>query len=277
MTHNTNYKHLIDKLLQEYKKKPVDILGINDGNGEYKYLKSMSDTYLRTIRDVDRLFYMKNKEVKVLEIGSYLGLISIALKKLGYDIQALDIPEFHKSKSLDSLYTENGIKYHGINLIENKLPFDSNSFDIIVICEVIEHFNFNPLPILGEMNRVLKTGGYIYIGMPNIARARNRLKLLLGQSINHPIQYLFDQLDKEQNMIAGIHWREYTMNETVELINKMGFETVKKLFFPNMDSDMREEPIKTIIKKVINLIPSLRPTFIVIGKKYTGITYDFLK
>ena len=72
-----------------------------------------------------------------------------------------------------------------------KLPYRSNSMDAVVMCEVLEHLNFNPLPVLLEINRVLKDNGIIYIGMPNQASLGNCLLLLFGKSIHNSISDFF--------------------------------------------------------------------------------------
>jgi hypothetical protein len=50
----------------------------------------------------------------------------------------------------------------------------------IVMCEVLEHLNFNPLPLIKEINRVGKPNSLFYLSLPNQAYYRNRLKLLFG-------------------------------------------------------------------------------------------------
>ena len=32
-------------------------------------------------------------------------------------------------------------------------------------------------------------------------------------------------------MIVGLHWREYTISETVEMLESMGFSVIEKYFF----------------------------------------------
>jgi len=45
---------------------------------------------------------------------------------------------------------------------QNGLPYPDNHFDAVILSEVIEHLNFNPLPVLQEINRILKkTGSYM--------------------------------------------------------------------------------------------------------------------
>jgi SAM-dependent methyltransferase len=271
------YDRIVQSVLNEQKDSPIDILGIGDVTGEYSYLTSHKDSYVRTVRDVDTLFE-KDRSVKhILEIGSFLGAVSISLNRIGHNISALDIPEFYQSSSLRTLYEKNGIRFDGINLKQNKLPYDSNTFDLVIICEVIEHLNFNPLPVLREINRILKNDGFIYIGMPNQANILNRIKLFFGQSVHNPITDFFKQLDRNDNMIVGLHWREYTLGETMEMIEKMGFETVLKYYFNEKSHGNASvlNTLKTLIKWALFIYPSFRPSQVVIGKKVKVPVCDF--
>ena len=270
-----NYNQIVQDVIEEHKLSPIDILGTGDAAGEYYFMNSTKDAYIRTVRDINDLLKNSKSNPNILEIGSFLGPVSISLKRIGFSIYALDLPEFYQSSSLRSLYEKNDIPFAGINLREYQLPYESNYFDAVIICAVIEHFNFNPLPVLKEINRVLKKDGYIYIGMPNQSRLIYRMKLLFGKSIHPPIDHFFLQLDRNSNMVVGLHWREYTLTETVEMIEKMGFKTISKYYFPAIGNTKNENISKTLIKKLVNIIPSFRTTYVVIGKKIADPTYDF--
>lgn len=267
-----DYDKIVQEIIEEHKASPVDMLGIGDGEGEYNYLNHLKESYIRTVRDVDNLYKNEKNSRSILEIGSFLGPVSIALKRIGYKVSASEIPEF--SSKLRPLYEKNGISFHSLNLKHSKLPFESNSFDVVIMCEVLEHLNFNPLPILKEMNRVIKNDGYIYIGMPNQANLHNRIKLLLGKSIHNPLDDYYRQLDKNENMIVGLHWREYTLPETMQLIEKMGFKTFDKYYFMGKET-LSPNPIKRLIKKIAYSHPPCRPFQVVIGKKVMSPDYDF--
>ena len=269
-----NYDEIVKDVIEEFKISPIDMLGIGDASGEYAYLNNLKDSYVRTIRDVDNMFKRDRNGKKILEIGSFLGVVSISLKKLGFNVCALDIPEFYQSVALKSLYERNEIPFNGLNLRNSKLPQESNSLDAVIICEVMEHLNFNPLPVLQEINRVLKNDGYIYIGMPNQANLGNRIKLLKGRSIHNSIGDFFKQLDRNDNMIVGLHWREYTLDETMELIQKMGFDTVAKYYF-HPAAHYKSNFLKEMLKKIAFSYPPFRSYQVVIGKKVSIPIYDF--
>jgi len=269
-----DYARLVQEAIDEHRAAPVDLLGIGDAAGEYAYLNDARQSYVRTVRDVDGLFPGTREGMRILEIGAFLGPVSVALSRMGFRVCALDIPEFHASERLRSLYARHAIAFIGLNLRQAPLPYETESLDAVILCEVMEHWNFNPLPVLQEINRVLKSGGYVYIGMPNQAALINRLKLLLGGSVHNPVEDFFRQLDRQDNMIVGLHWREYTQKETVALVEKTGFEIVAKYFFAE-PARADAGALRNILRAVAFAYPPFRPSQVVIGRKAAACAHDF--
>lgn len=267
-----NYEQLLRETIDEHKHSPVDILGIGDAAGEYQYIDAHINSYVRTVRDVDLLFGQQ-KNRRILEIGSFLGPVIISLKKLGYDARAVDLPEYQQSPRLQALYQRHQIPFAGANLRTYKLPYDDGEFDAVIACEVVEHLNFNPLPLMAEINRVTRDRGYVYIGMPNQTSFGNRMKLLAGKSVHMPISYFFSQLDRNDNMLVAIHWREYTLDETVELAEKMGYQAVSA--YHCFDNNNKSSGLKLLLRRAIYSVPSFRPNIVVIGRLRERPKHDF--
>ncbi|MDD2805449.1 MAG: class I SAM-dependent methyltransferase [Elusimicrobiales bacterium] len=59
-------------------------------------------------------------------------------------------------------------------------PFADESFDLVICNQVLEHLK-NIYRPLAEMDRVVKTGGWLLLGVPNLAGLYNRGLLLLGR------------------------------------------------------------------------------------------------
>lgn len=269
-----DYARLVQEAIDEHRAAPVDLLGIGDAAGELAYLNLARDSYVRTVRDVDALFRDGRQERRILEIGAFLGPVSVALRKLGYAVSALDIPEFEASASLRALYARHDIPFAGLNLRQAALPYAAGAFDAVLFCEVMEHWNFNPLPVLQEVNRVLETGGYVYIGMPNQAAIANRIKLLFGRSVHNPVDDFFKQLDRRSNMIVGLHWREYTQAEALALLGRMGFEAAAAYFYiepVRQDASL----LRKLLRSLVFSYPPFRPTQVVIGRKIAAAAHDF--
>jgi len=265
---------LVNEVINGYKTSPVDLLSINDAEGELLYLQSLKYTYTRTISDILNHSRLSQK-VKVLEIGTFLGLVSICLSKLGYDVYATDIPEFISNKNLQMKFHTFNVRFSASNLNSYSLPYADEMFDIIVMCEVLEHLNFNPLPVIKEINRVSKSGCLLYLSLPNIASWGNRIRLLKGKSIHDPIEYYFKQLDPNDNMIVGLHWREYTIGEVKQMLEPLGFAVSKQYYFSIIDLSSILRPRNLLKKLVFGLLPSLKEFQITFAVKIKNCDREF--
>jgi len=66
--------------------------------------------------------------------------------------------------------------------IENAdLPFPDESFDVVTCNQTLEHLKNVPR-VMGEMERVLKVGGHLAVGVPNLSALINRLRLAAGRT-----------------------------------------------------------------------------------------------
>lgn len=63
--------------------------------------------------------------------------------------------------------------------LEKPLKVKSNTADLVIALEVIEHL-FDTDLFLSEVHRVLKPNGFLILSTPNLASLPNRLRLLLG-------------------------------------------------------------------------------------------------
>lgn len=65
--------------------------------------------------------------------------------------------------------------------VEEPLPFEDDSFDAVVVGEILEHVRF-PDEVISEIARVLKPDGVVVGSVPNAFRLKNRVKFLFGRS-----------------------------------------------------------------------------------------------
>lgn len=101
----------------------------------------------------------------------------------------------------------NNIIVHSCNLENDKLPFKDESVDLIICNQIIEHCK-EIWWIMNEITRILKVGGRLVIGVPNLASLHNRLLLLLG---NQPTSIQND----------SSHLRGYTKNDLSKFVIKI--------------------------------------------------------
>lgn len=97
-------------------------------------------------------FVPEGEGKQALDIGCRDGYWSERLKGKGYTIFALDI----EPKYLSAL----------AHNVENGLPFDDESFDLVWCTEVLEHLH-NPKFLLDEIERILKPNGRAILTTPN--------------------------------------------------------------------------------------------------------------
>lgn len=67
-----------------------------------------------------------------------------------------------------------------IDLETDDIPWEDNTFDIVICNQVLEHLK-NYKKIINDLIRVTKKDGYIIIGIPNLAHLINRMFLLFGK------------------------------------------------------------------------------------------------
>jgi 2-polyprenyl-3-methyl-5-hydroxy-6-metoxy-1,4-benzoquinol methylase len=269
---------LHDIIFNVYGKNPIILNDLWDAAGEKKYIDWLHAQYESILLDFNELFSTKGTHAKVLEISSFLGVVDIALAKMGFDVYTFDIPEFQNNPQLKKLYSAYNVHPSAGNIKDigkTGLPYPDNYFDAVLFSEIIEHLNINPLPVLQEINRILKPDGIVYITTPNQANLFNRITMMLGGSLRNSISTSVTQIDQSQHTICGIHWREYTLKELVEILEITGF-SIKKYSFSN-NTKKNTSLLIEIIDGITVLFPRFNNSITIIGtkKEYRPIKFWF--
>jgi 2-polyprenyl-3-methyl-5-hydroxy-6-metoxy-1,4-benzoquinol methylase len=209
----------------------LQISGEMEAKGHATYIHRHRHEYVRTVRDVLQHRPLNGGKVDVLEIGAFFGVVCMALASLGYSVTASDLPEYIDHPEQQQRYSRFGIATQGVRLENFVLPFADESFDVIIMCEVLEHLNFNPLPLLKDINRVGRIGSLFYLSMPNAASIYHRRRLAQGFANGVQVDEFFEQLSPGSSLVANGHWREYTAAETRQMLEPLGFGIEKQYFF----------------------------------------------
>jgi 2-polyprenyl-3-methyl-5-hydroxy-6-metoxy-1,4-benzoquinol methylase len=161
---------------------------------------------------------------RVLDFGSYFGNFSLMLRRLGFDVDAVDAyrayaPAFDRVLSLMQVagVTIRDFEDEGHDL--HALP--AASYDIVLCLGVIEHIPHSPKRMLEALTRVLKPGGLLVLDTPNLAYLYRREALAQGRSIFPPIA---DQFLTEPPFEG--HHREYTTAEVRWMLEQSGYEAI---------------------------------------------------
>lgn len=120
----------------------------------------------------------------LLDIGAYYGLIAGVAYRMGWRVAAVDVISVPAYSSLK--IPERKIECGIYNACTDVLPFPDQSFDAILLCEVLEHLMYSPLPMFREIKRVLRPDGHLLISTPNPAGLGKLIRLALGAASLEP-------------------------------------------------------------------------------------------
>lgn len=126
---------------------------------------------------------------------------------------------YQKIRSRENHLPDFDILLSPANIEQDRLPYESESFDLVLGMEIFEHLALDPYFFLSEAARVLKPGGHILLSTPNVVSHRGVWKTLNGQSA-----YSFG-LFVPTGGVYGRHNREYAPHEVETLAQSAGFET----------------------------------------------------
>jgi len=119
--------------------------------------------YLHKVLNVE--FADELQQLKVLDIGCGIGLLTLPLAETGCTVSAVD-------PSLDTLAVARDAAQQKTLNIDfrkapgEKLPYSDGCFDVVTCCDVLEHVNDLELA-LSETARVLRPGGVYIFGTLN--------------------------------------------------------------------------------------------------------------
>jgi len=106
---------------------------------------------------------------RVLDLPAGTGELTQMLRDRGLDVVAADLsPDAFVALGSPCVRAD----------LNAPLPFEDAGFDAMACVEGIEHIE-NPHLLAREANRVLRTGGKIYISTPNVLSIRSRLSYLM--------------------------------------------------------------------------------------------------
>lgn len=182
---------------------------------EFTHDSTFTD-YMRVVEGI--LTRLGKSSDSLLDVPAGNGLFADKMRSKGFKVTCGDINK------------ERGDYVH-VNM-EEPMPFEPESFDLVTCMEGIEHV-VNPSSLIAELSRVVKKGGYVVVTMPNMQNLYSRLSFLFtgafyqfdpdftrhpnGRLIDRghisPISYLqmnytFVEHDLKPVIIAGNKWKK---------------------------------------------------------------------
>lgn len=201
-----------------------------DFGHEYGYYYIIAKTLIKNTE------FNGNKCQKVLDLGCSRGFIVKAFREMGIDSYGCDIS--HQAISSSPIEIRNYLRL--LDITTDKLPFENEGFDLITMLDVVEHLSTFDL-LLSELNRVLRSGGLIYVSTPSP----------------------FTSLNCDDPTHVNVHSKRFWM----DLFQKRGFTYIDE--FPKKERNMalsflKKSKIQDIISKIYSMpfMPNLRSDLI---------------
>lgn len=128
------------------------------------------------------------------------------------------------------------------NIEEDVYPFETDSFDVVLFCEIIEHLLMNPLAALREIHRVLRPQGVLILTTPNVSRLQNVLAMVNGANIYDPYSGFGPY---------GRHNREYNRVELHRLLEFAGFDVESSFTADGHPAEPGSWPQREVIERLL--------------------------
>jgi len=108
----------------------------------------------------------ERRPARCLDIGCAYGTLLTYIKRLsGCAVDATDFADIYLSPVLQRRYS---IRFAVSNIELDPFPWPPG-YDIILLTEVLEHFNFQPTPTLKKIRDLLLPWGRLYLSTPDAA------------------------------------------------------------------------------------------------------------
>jgi 2-polyprenyl-3-methyl-5-hydroxy-6-metoxy-1,4-benzoquinol methylase len=129
-----------------------------------------ADSRVRYIESIENGFGVDLRKLRVLELGSGMGLFTTVARRLGVECfgsEPCAASYMNLRLASDELLSGNGLDPNLISKSPGEeLPWPDASFDVVVAFQVLEHVA-SPRETLAEALRVLRPGGLLFMDMPN--------------------------------------------------------------------------------------------------------------
>jgi len=181
----------------------------------YRIYKNEEGRYWKYIPDWIKEFNNNIKINNCLDIGIAYGTLSLITKEItNCNLYGVD---FIKYISNDILKKYN-INYQLKNVELDSFDYDIK-FELIILTEVLEHFNFNPVPTLIKIKNILTDNGVVMFSTPDSESDWDKLTQYGSWKDIPDINYEIEIQDK--------HIYQYSLDELKELFSIVGFKIDK--------------------------------------------------
>lgn len=187
------------------------------------YMAEGKGAYYNIARTVQR--YLEPGSA-ILDFGSGPADKTAVLQYLGFNCSAYDDlqDDWHKlpgnRQKILSFAEKCGINFCLAG--QGMLPFSKNTFDMIMLNDVLEHLHDSPRDLLNDLLQFAKPDGLLFVTVPNAVNIRKRLDVLLGRTNLPPFECYYWYPGSWRG-----HIREYVKNDLVLLADYLSLEVLE--------------------------------------------------
>ena len=246
-------KKASEDILNKYAKK-------NSDNWIFDYISETRNKVFA--RDFDLIEKYVTKGWTVVDIGSAPFVIPLAFHTKWYKSIAIDINpwRFVEAEKLP-FHT---IK-HNADTHDEKMPIEEESVDLVIFTEIFEHLRGNLIKSMEDVYRILKKGGVLFLGTPNLRSIKGIMNFLFRWVCYSASESLFHEWSKIEKIGHMWHVREYTEHEIVTFLERIWFKVEVVYFWGSFS------PSNHFIMKIFNVLAKLnkwrKPGMTVIARK----------
>jgi SAM-dependent methyltransferase len=225
------------------------------------YLDKLPHGHVGVARTVSRYLPPGSR---LLDFGAGPADKTAMLATLGYKCTAIDDlqDEWHKRGQARQMILDFA-KEMGIEFITTdgrEIP-PTGKFDMVMLHDVLEHMHDSPRELLVDLLERLRTGGYLFVTIPNHVNLRKRLAVLRGKT-SHPQYELYYWYPGRWRG----HVREYTRGDCIQLANALKLEVVEVRGVHHMLDKVPPRLLRLYLA-ASRLMPSTRDTWSMVARK----------
>ena len=162
-----------------------------------------------------------HKASRILDIGCGYGtLLTVATIIYDGHGSCMDVTEY----LLPAIQTKRNLQFTKGNVELDAIP--SGPFDVILMTEVLEHFNFQPVPTLIRIRKALAPGGLFFLSTPDAKQ--------WGRTTKYYKRLKDIPMPRPDTKIIDDHIWQYSEKELRQVLMQAGFSVLKWDYAPGI-------------------------------------------
>lgn len=166
---------------------------------------------------------------------------------------AAKILEFARSQRIEFVVAKNSY-----------MPFEKESFDLVMMNSVIEHFHDSPRETMNDLVELIRPGGYLLITTPNAVNIRKRISVLFGKTNLSRFELHYWNPGPWRG-----HIREYVKDDLIKLAKFLDLDIIELRSSHHMLNRLPQF-LRPFYCSVTFFVPGWRDTWILVAKKRIG-------